>query len=116
MGELHINLLGTSFSIKATEDSQHLEKLLGYYENIVNDVSKIPAVKNNPLQTSILAGLMLCDELYKTKQTVAELKNSTPALQKANSKKEINNNSENSMNPQVQEITQRMIEKINKVL
>lgn len=115
MGELHINLLGTSFSIKATEDSQHLEKLLGYYENIVNDVSKIPAVKNNPLQTSILAGLMLCDELYKTKQTVAEMKISSPAPQQT-VVKDYNNNGQAQQNAEVQQRAQRMIEKIDKVL
>lgn len=112
MGELHIDLLGTSFSITATEDSQHLEKLLGYYENIVNDVSKIPAVKNNALRTSILAGLMLCDELYKTKSTVAEMKNSnSKAAGNVSSIKTENNNIQ-----EVQARTLRMIEKINKVL
>lgn len=116
MGELHINLLGTSFSIKATEDSQHLEKLLGYYKNIVNDVSKIPAVKNNPLQTSILAGLMLCDELYKTKQTVAEMKTSSPAPQQPVIKNENNSNSQTQQNLEVQQRAQRMIDKIDKVL
>lgn len=112
MGELRIDLLGTSFSITATEDSQHLERLLGYYENIVNDVSKIPAVKNNPLRTSILAGLMLCDELYKTKSTVAELKNNSAShSQPLPVKTQTNDN-----NAEVQERTLRMIEKINKVL
>ena len=66
MGKLQINLLGTSFTIQANEDEEHLQKLLGYYSRIVEDVSKIDSIKT-PLQTSILAGIMLCDEVYKEK-------------------------------------------------
>ena len=66
MGKLHINLLGTSFTIQASEDSEYLSKLLGYYERITKDVGRIDSVKT-PLQVSILSGIMLCDELYKEK-------------------------------------------------
>lgn len=107
MGELHINLLGTSFSIKATEDSKHLEKLLGYYKNIVNDVSKIPAVKNNSLQTSILAGLMLCDELYKAKMNMPSQKQSED---------NINKNETDKMQEKIKEIANKMIEQLDSVL
>lgn len=110
MGELHINLLGTSFTIKATEDSAYLEKLLGYYENIIKDITKIDSVKT-PLQTSILAGIMLCDELYKTKSNVAELKNQQPAQ-----KNNYSVNKNNSNDSEVQKKAMELIEKINKVL
>ena len=72
MGKLHINLLDTSFTVQANEDEEYLNKLLGYYSRIVQDVSKIPSIRT-PLQTSILAGIMLCDELYKEKSNVAVL-------------------------------------------
>ena len=52
MGKLHINLLDTSFTVQANEDEEYLNKLLGYYSRIVEDVSKIPSIKT-PLQTSI---------------------------------------------------------------
>ena len=58
--------MGTSFSIKATEDDQYLEKLLGYYKKIIEEIQKSGMLKEK-LHVSILAGIMLCDELYKEK-------------------------------------------------
>ena len=37
-GTLQIDLLGTSFSIKADEDTSYLEQILGYYKRIVNQI------------------------------------------------------------------------------
>ncbi len=104
MGRLHINLLDTSFTVQANEDEEYLKKLLGYYSRIVEDVSKIPSIKT-PLQTSILAGIMLCDELYKEKSNVAVLKNgkSLPPENDTNSE-------------ELERRTIAMIDKINKVL
>ncbi len=73
MGKLHINILDTSFTIQTNEDEEYLKKLLGYYTRIVEDVSHIESIKN-PLQTSILAGIMLCDELYKEKTNIVKMK------------------------------------------
>ena len=106
MGKLQINLLGTSFTIQANEDEEHLKKLLGYYSRIVNDVSKIDSIKT-PLQTSILAGIMLCDEVYKEKSNVVEMQKNQVQL------------AQNSNDAQVEELERRtiaMINKINKVL
>lgn len=104
MGKLQINLLNTSFTIQANEDEEHLKKLLGYYSNIVNDVSKIDSVKNS-LQISILAGIMLCDELYKEKSNVAALKKGLPIPQQ-----------DDSISEELEQRTLDMINKINKVL
>ena len=60
-------MLGTAFTIQANEDKEYLEKLLGYYKRITDDVNKIDSIKN-PLQTAILSCIMICDELYKEKQ------------------------------------------------
>ena len=60
-------MLGTSFTIQANEDNQYLEKLLGYYQRITDDVKRIDSIKS-PLQVAILSGIMICDELYKEKQ------------------------------------------------
>ena len=38
MGTLQIDVLGTSFSIRASEDSDYLNKLLGYYKRIVTQI------------------------------------------------------------------------------
>ena len=106
MGKLQINLLGTSFTIQANEDEEHLKKLLGYYSRIVDDVSKIDSIKT-PLQTSILAGIMLCDEVYKEKSNVIELeKNQSQNVQALNDKD----------SDELERRTIAMINKINKVL
>ena len=109
MGKLQINLLGTSFTIQANEDEEYLKKLLGYYSRIVDDVSQIESIKT-PLQTSILAGIMLCDEVYKEKSTVVEMqKNQT----------QIEQNQDARTEEQIEELERRtiaMINKINKVL
>lgn len=104
MGKLNIDLLGTSFTIQANEDEEHLQKLLGYYARIVEDVSKIQSIKT-PLQTSILAGIMLCDEVYKEKRNVITLKSGQPLPP------ENDTNSE-----ELERRTIAMIDKINKVL
>lgn len=104
MGKLKIEMLGTSFTIQANEDNEYLEKLLGYYKRITDDVSKIDSIKN-PLQTAILAGIMICDELYKEKQNKVAMENGeyVPV--------------ENDMDIlEIERRTQEMISKIDKVL
>lgn len=76
MGKLQINLLNTSFSIKANEDDEYLNKLLGYYSNIIEEIQNSAMMQNN-LQISILAGIMLCDELYKEKSKNSITSNSS---------------------------------------
>ena len=66
MGQIQVNILGTSFKLQADEDTQFLTKLLDYYEKIVNKVSQVDSAKNN-LQISIVSGLLLCEELFKEK-------------------------------------------------
>lgn len=66
MGTLQINVLGTCFSIKASEDDEYLKNLLNYYSKIVSEIENSHMLSNQ-LHVSILAGIMLCDELYKEK-------------------------------------------------
>lgn len=99
-GTLQIDLLGTSFSIKADEDTSYLEQILGYYKRIVNQIEAGGAL-SDPLKISILAGIMLSDELYKAKgrslKFQAALENSSSDLE-------------------AERITKNLIEKIDKVL
>ena len=44
MGQLKIDLLNTSFTIQANEDSEYLEQLYGYYKRIIEDVQQIDSV------------------------------------------------------------------------
>ena len=106
MGRLKIDMLGTSFTIQANEDNQYLEKLLGYYQRITDDVKTIDSIKS-PLQVAILSGIMICDELYKEKQNKIALENGENVPQI----------SENSMDSEeIQRITLEMIKKMDKVL
>ena len=70
MGKLSINLLGTLFSINASEDDAYLESLLDNYTQVVNKIQS-SEMKLNDLQVAILAGIMVTDELFKarTKKT-----------------------------------------------
>ena len=104
MGKLHINILDTSFTIQTNEDEEYLKKLLGYYTQMVEDVSHISSIKT-PLQTSILAGLMLCDEVYKEKTNLIKMKDGQVLPPENNSDGE-----------ELERRTIAMIDKINRVL
>lgn len=72
MGELQIDILGTSISLKAKEDARYLKKLLSYYKDVVTQIESATNIKDS-LQIAILSGLNLCDELYKEKTKLAKL-------------------------------------------
>ena len=103
MGSLKIDVFNSSFTINATEDDAYLQKLLGYYKKIISQIQKSGSL-SNPVQISALAGIMLCDELYKEKSKLQM----------------ISQNSENSeseiQEKKVEKLTKEMIEKINKAL
>lgn len=101
MGKLQINILGTSFSIKASEDDEYLNKLSGYYTKLVDEIQKSGMLKSG-LDISILAGIMLCDELYKEKA-----KNSVSNTNQGQDTREIQ---------KAQILTQKMINQLDSVL
>ena len=98
MATLQIDTLGTSFAIQANENEEYLEKLLNYYRRIVSQVESESGLKD-PLKTSIIAGIMICDELCKEKQK----------LQYTNQR--INRQDLD----EAEKITLRMIDNLNKV-
>lgn len=102
MGKLRIELLGTAFTIQANENSEYLEKLLGYYKQITDNVKQIDSVKS-PLQIAILSGIMLCDELYKEKENKITSKNGQSQINTEEQK-------------ELERRTNEMIKKIEKVL
>lgn len=77
MGILHIDLLGADFTIKADEDSEYLERLLSYYKQTIEQVERNTELVDQT-QISIVAGIMLCDELYKEKVQINSLKKQLP--------------------------------------
>lgn len=102
MGTLNINLLGTSFAIKANEDDEYLEKLLGYYTQIVRDIESSGGLADS-MQVAIMSGIMLCDELYKEKTKTAQLEDTHQAVML-------------KRNEEAEKLTLEMIEKIDKAL
>lgn len=100
MGTLQINILGTSFTIKADEDSEYLEKLLKYYKGITDTIEK-KGTLSDPLQISIMAGLMMCDQVYQDKKTKVKIQNAYE---------------NNTADSELEKITQNLIDKIDKVL
>lgn len=100
MGNLQIDVLGTSFTIKSNEDSAYLNKLLGYYKGIVRQIEEKGGL-SDPIQISALAGITLCDELYKEKSNKIKIQNA------------IHNNQAKN---EAEKRTLAMIEKIESVL
>lgn len=107
MGTLAINTLGTSFKIQAGEDTEYLNKLMGYYNRIAEQIKNSGILQDNT-QIAIMTGIMLCDELYKEKSRIINAENGIfpePAAQ---------------INPEFEEELERrtmeMINKINQVL
>ena len=65
--ELCLDILGTSFTITADEDSAYLHKVLAQYRAAVENTKNISGI-NEPLNIAILTGFMLCGEINKIKQ------------------------------------------------
>ncbi len=63
---LRVDLLGTSFTIKADEDPAYLRNLLNKYARIVDETRSNTGLVD-PLKISIVAGIVLCDELDKAR-------------------------------------------------
>ena len=59
-----IELLGTSFTIRSSEDPAHIERALELYRKHVEAVGGA-AVGRDPLKVAIVAGLNLADELVR---------------------------------------------------
>jgi cell division protein ZapA (FtsZ GTPase activity inhibitor) len=61
---LHIELLGTAFSISADEDPVYLHTLLGDYRQSIENTKKLTGLED-PLKLAIVTGFLLCDDYKK---------------------------------------------------
>lgn len=107
MGSLLIDVFGSPFSIRADEDDEYLGQILSYYKKIISQIQK-NGVLQSPIQISALAGVMLCDELYKEKSKNAQLSKNDAATSTITV--------EHDKNDEAERITKSLIEKIDKVL
>jgi cell division protein ZapA (FtsZ GTPase activity inhibitor) len=62
---LRIDILGTSFSISADEESAYLDNLLNQYRLVIENTQKTTGLKD-PLKVAIVTGFLLCDEIQKS--------------------------------------------------
>ena len=99
MGSLQIDLHGSSFAIKANEESAYLEKLLGYYKRITEEVKKTGGL-TKPVEIAIMSGITLVDELYKEKSKNVKL----------------SKDGQSTDDEEVERLTLRMIDRIDKAL
>mgnify|MGYP004446871149 CR=1 FL=1 len=106
MGTLSINTLGTSFTIQASQDTEYLNKLLGYFEKISSQI-KSSGILQEDIQVAIMSGLMLCDELYKEKSRMLSVRNGQIIPE---------DESAFEMNEEIERRTQELINKISQVL
>lgn len=81
MGSLQIDVFNPPFVIQVNEDDEYLQKLLWYYKKIIERIKR-NGVLQNPLQISSLAGIMICDELYKEKSKNQISKNGNIKVEK----------------------------------
>ena len=61
---ISVQLLGTSFSLKSTENLDYLKEVVAYYEEKVEETRR-GASLHDPLKIALLTGIVLADELIK---------------------------------------------------
>ncbi|MCL2093236.1 MAG: mannose-6-phosphate isomerase, class I [Treponema sp.] len=64
MSNLHIDILGTDFSISTDQDAEYLAMLLEKYRGTIEKVQRLSGLKD-PLKVAVLTGFLLCDDLEK---------------------------------------------------
>ena len=65
---LAVNILGTSFTIQSGGDLQHLQRVVDYLEQKVEEIQQkyADATTQDPVKISLLAGLNAIDELFRS--------------------------------------------------
>ncbi len=63
---LNIDVLGTSFSIRADEDEAYLKRILWYLERKIDETKKRTPI-SDPMKISILTSFYIIDELLREK-------------------------------------------------
>jgi mannose-6-phosphate isomerase len=69
--DLRIDILGTSFSISADEDSAYLESLLNHYRIKIESTRKKTGLQD-PLKLAVVTGFLLCDDVQKAQRQKIE--------------------------------------------
>ncbi len=104
MAVIEINVLGTSFALKADEELPYLEKIHEYFKNVCDEIQKNDGIQDQK-KTAVLAGILIADELFKEKQKSLEAKDAAK-----------NQDIDPLAELEADRLTRSMIEKIDKAL
>jgi cell division protein ZapA (FtsZ GTPase activity inhibitor) len=65
---LPVSILGSSFTVQSSGDLQHLRRVVDYLENKVEEIQQkyAESTTQDPVKISLLAGLNVVDELFRT--------------------------------------------------
>ena len=63
---LTVNILGSSFTVQSNGDLQHLQRVVDYLENKVEEIRQkyADSATQDPVKISLLAGLNVVDEMF----------------------------------------------------
>ena len=64
--QLNIDVLGTSFTVRADEDEAYLKRILWYFKHKVEETKRSIRI-SDPMKISILTSFYIIDELLKEK-------------------------------------------------
>jgi cell division protein ZapA (FtsZ GTPase activity inhibitor) len=71
---LAVNILGTSFTVQTTGELQHLRRVVEYLEKKVDEIQNkyADSTTQDPVKISLLAGLNVVDELFRSRRVETE--------------------------------------------
>ena len=75
MAILHIDVLGSQFSIQANEDEEYLNNLKNYYTRVCKEIETNDGLTDQK-QIAVLAGILITDELFKSRTNTKNLETS----------------------------------------
>ncbi len=64
---ISVQLLGTTFSLKSTEDLAYLEEVVVYFEKRIEETRHGVSL-HDPLKIALLTGIVLADDLLKERR------------------------------------------------
>jgi len=97
--QVNISILGSSFTIRADEDKEYLERVIEYVKSKVHTISHSASTRD-PLQISILSSILIADELFKVKENSKRAEESDNAKDSA----------------EIERITKQLISQIDNVI
>jgi cell division protein ZapA (FtsZ GTPase activity inhibitor) len=74
--QIRVHLLGTSFTIRTTEDPEYFTSLIRYVENKYEEIRRNMGI-SDPLRIAIISSILVSDELFKTSADSSQVETMT---------------------------------------